>query len=40
MKHNELRSVATEIEYGDYDAQRTKALDAGGGLRPKPIRHA
>jgi hypothetical protein len=29
---------ATEADYGDYDGQRTKALDAVGRLRPKSIR--
>jgi hypothetical protein len=28
---------ATETEYGGYDGQRTKVLDATGQLRPKPI---
>jgi hypothetical protein len=29
---------ATETEYGGYDGQRTKVLDAAGRLRPKSIR--
>lgn len=29
---------ATETEYGGYDGQRTRKLDAVGRLRPKPIR--
>ena len=31
---------ATETDYGDYEGQRTKVLDAAGRLRPKSIRRA